>query len=169
MNSILLFQMIGLTAFMWLPSALGETNSDNLLLQANTPDVAISTRPASQNMIWLPKLDYTFQVNASCRAGFKIESVSLNIADTRASKIGNELTAVDTLEFGITVPAAQIGPIALGHFCIQEEEKSRLKINQVKKLPSVLSVQAALLCSNGELSKITYASKPLDVVVHCQP
>ncbi|SVD20931.1 uncharacterized protein METZ01_LOCUS373785, partial [marine metagenome] len=84
-------------------------------------------------------------------------------------KIGNEVTAVGSLEFGITVPAAQIGPIALGRFCIQEDEQRRLKIDQVKKLPSVLSVQAALLCSNGELSKITYASKPLDVVVHCQP
>lgn len=169
MKEKFLLYTISLPIIIWLPSALGEASTDKLFLKANTPDASISQQSITQNMIHLSTLDYTFEINATCREGFTIEAVSLNIADTRKSKTLNNIESNKPFEIVMTVPAVQIAPIAVDNFCIQKKQNNSSEVTTVKKVPSVLSVQAALLCSNDELSKMTYSSKSLDVVIHCHP
>ena len=169
MKEKFLLYTISLPIIIWLPSALGEASTDKLFLKANTPDASIAQQSVTQNMIHLSTLDYTFEINATCREGFKIEAVSLNIADTRKSKTLKRMESNESFEIEMTVPAAQIPPITVDNFCIQEKQTDSSKVTTIEKVPSVLSVQAALLCSNEALSKMTYSSKSLDVVIHCHP
>lgn len=144
-------------------NAAGQSaESGTLTVDADTPVVEVDTRPAGRNFMRLPSLNYTFELVVDCAANLTPKAISLSIADTRKSLASSDIALGKLTSISLTVPKAQIGPIAMDGFCVTSSEQESLKI------PAVLSVQASLLCANDTDSQIVYASKPLDVTLLCK-
>ena len=139
----------------------------DLDVSADTPDVSISTRPAGRNFLRLPALRFNFMVAASCSAAAAPVSFSLSVADTRVSMDAERLQSAAPVEFAVTIPASQIGPVAVEEFCARDADAADTE-QRVIRIPSVLSAQASLLCESDSGSEMTYASESLDVTLHCE-
>ena len=79
--------------------------ADELELNASTPEVTISTRPAGRNFIRLPSLSYRFSVEARCTAGRRAQAISISVADTRVSVPTGNLPSDGRVDIEMTVPA----------------------------------------------------------------
>ena len=143
--------------------AVAQTvDTENLVLNADTPVVEVGRRSAGRNFMRLPSLEYQFDLTANCPAGLTVTSISLSIADTRKSLATNDISSDETTVLKMTIPASQIGPIAVDGFCVAPDEQGTIR------LPAVLSVQASLLCANEEARQMIYMSRPLDVMLSCK-
>ena len=159
------FMLVAIAGFV---STSSLSAADELELNASTPEVTISTRPAGRNFVSLPSLGYRFSVEARCTAGRKAQAISLSVADTRVSVPTDNLPADGPIDVEMTVPADQIGPIPLNEFCISNDsDKSREQM--LLTIPSVLSAQASLLCADESGGQMSYASASLDVTLSCEP
>lgn len=145
-----------------------QATGDELAVSADTPTVRISTRPAGRNFIRLPDLDYRFAIDARCPAGLQGSAVSISIADTRIALRQSQLAALNPLEVPVTVPASQIGPVAVDRFCTTTHGDDGGMPGSDLTIPAVLSAQVSLLCAGESGSEMTYASTSLDVVLHCE-
>jgi hypothetical protein len=143
-----------------LPAVAGELD-----VSANTPTIVISTRPAGRNFIQLPSLDYLFAIDAQCPAELQPSSITISIADTRVSDA--DVSAPMPLQIPVTVPAAQIGPIAVDRYCTVNEAEESETPDSKMTIPAVLSAQISLLCAGESGSEMTYSSTSLDVVLEC--
>lgn len=143
--------------------------ADGLAVSASTPDVSISTRQAGRNFLRLPSLEYRFVIAAVCEVARTPVSLSLSVADTRVSVPASELLPDMPVQMSVTIPASQIGPIAVTGFCASDERDNPGDPQTSMRIPAVLSAQAALLCVSETSSQMTYASESLDVILHCQP
>jgi hypothetical protein len=137
-------------------------DTGELKVRANMPLVIIETQATGRNFIRLPSLDYTFEVDALCRAGLNPALLSLSVADTRRSLSADDLLSTSRFLVSFTVPATQIGPIAVDRFCLNAENE-----HDLLTIPSVLSVQASLLCTSDTDKQMIYASASLDVALKC--
>jgi hypothetical protein len=145
-----------------LPAIAGELD-----VSVNTPTVVISTRPAGRNFMQLPSLDYLFSIDAECPAELQPSSVTISIADTRVSLSGADVAAAMPISIPVTVPASQIGPIAVDRYCAANQDDQSDTPNATLTIPAVLSAQVSLLCASESGSEMTYASNSLDVVLEC--
>lgn len=146
----------------------GAAMTGELVVSANTPDVEVSTRPAGRNFMRLPTLRYEFVLTANCPGILSARSVSLSIADTRVAVGQDEITAGSRLEMSVAVPATQIAPIAVEDFCAPDDREAGQNEPATLRIPSILSVQAALTCGDEESSEVTYVSESLDVLLRCE-
>jgi len=162
MNAIRLLIVLAL-----VPGLSSFGMAGELDVSASTPGVEISTRPDGRNFMRLPTLQYEFVLTASCPVNLAVRSVSLSIADTRVALAENEVAMDGRLELSVSVPATQIAPIAINNFCTRNTESPPPIRPDTLRIPSILSVQAALTCGSDESSEVTYASKSLDVVLRC--
>lgn len=161
------FRPLAAAAAAWLTIA-DSAPAGELSLSADTPDVTISTRPVGRNFMRLPELEYKFVIEPDCDENLSAESVSLSIADTRVLQPVKDLAPGNPLQVSVAVPASQIGPVAVDSFCVAREDNVDAEPANSMRIPSVLSVQAALLCVSETSSEITYTSESLDVVLHCE-
>lgn len=147
----------------------GIAVAGEITVSAQTPVVTIETRAAGRNFIQLPTLEYAFTVELRCRPDLAPDAFSLSIADTRVSMSAEYIPAGAPVEITVRVPANQIAPVAVEGFCMAEESESaqRQMLADSVSIPSVLSVQASLLCTNESNSEMTYASQPVDVTLNC--
>ena len=139
-----------------------SAESERLMLNADTPVVEIGQQPAGRNFMRLPALAYQFDLGANCPVGLEAKTIALNIADTRKLLAANDLSSDATTRIKMTIPASQIGPIALDGFCVVQDAQETVRI------PAVLSVQASLSCANEESRQMIYASISLDVTLSCK-
>ena len=102
-----------------------------------------------------------FDISLTCTADLEPVTVSLSIADTRKSLATKDISNTGITSITMTIPEAQIGPIAVNGFCVAAGVAESIRI------PAVLSAQASLLCANDEGSKMTYVSRSLDVTLLC--
>lgn len=114
----------------------------------------------------LPTLSFEFTVDASCSDGKAPDSLSLSIADTRVTNSLDSDTG-SRLELTVSVPAAQIGPIAVNQFCAADNPDSVQDERATLRIPAVLSAQAALLCASESGNEMIYTSESLDVLLRC--
>jgi hypothetical protein len=142
--------------------------ADDLEVSASTPEVTISTRPAGRNFIHLPALEYHFQVAARCHVAMNPTSVSLSIADTRVTVPADVLATGSALQLSVSIPATQIGPVAVAGFCVNDAAKAIPGARSTVRIAAVLSAQAAMLCIDETSNHITYVSEPLDIILHCE-
>ena len=155
-----------LAALTSIAIATGAAGAGELSVGADTPTVIVSTRPASENFITLPALQYQFRVVATCDGGSSADAFSLSIADTRIS-IAREHLSERSNALLVTIPADQIPPVRVEGFCkTGTDEAGKTETIQI---PSVLSAQSSLLCVSDTGSDMTYASTSLDILVNCQP
>lgn len=138
-----------------------------MVVSANTPEVVVSTGNSGRDFLRLPELSYEFSVAAVCPAPLRAESLSLGIADTRASVPAASLRSGTSTHLSMTIPAAQIAPVVIGNLCVGSDAEEPTTANPVR-IAAILSVQAALLCVGDSGSEMLYAAEPLDVLLHCE-
>ena len=147
-----------------LPPAYSR--ADDLKVAADTPEVTVSTRPPGRNFLRLPDLNYRFIVEASCRDSMSPAAMSLSVADTRVTIPVSVADSGPRHEISVTIPASQIGPVAVNEFCVAGDDASPAVAGM--RIPAVLSAQAALTCASETQRQITYAAASLDVVLRCE-
>lgn len=146
-------------------------------ITADVPVVAVAPQPTDRHFLTLPSLEYRFQVEPRCEAGWQPESFSLNVADSRVSLTGAELND-GAGEILLRVPARQIAPVPVAGFCViaeagkgsagaanEESPDSRRELD----IGGALSAHASLVCGSNGARDITYAARPLDVLLSCEP
>lgn len=142
-------------------SAAGEAT---LQVNSSTPEIIIATRINDRASIRLPKLPYTFHVEAECAAGLVPQSMLLSIADTQKRVSADSIQG--WTEITVTIPAGQIAPLTIAGFCLSATDTEQQQNNRIT-VHGALSAQAALLCSDGNSEQMIYASLALDITVHC--
>lgn len=155
--------------------ALADPVQD-LALRAETPVISISPRRSGRQFLDLPALEYTFEVEARCEEDWIPESLSLNVADSRLAFGADQLPGSTPQEIILNVPAQQLAPVAVHHFCLLPENTTARDAGTSRPAPppssrltirAVLSAQASLLCVSETERRITYVSQPLDVTLDC--
>lgn len=146
-------------------------------ITASVPVVAITPQPTDRHFLNLPTLEYRFQVEPRCEAGWQPKSFSLNVADSRVSLTGTELNDRED-EILVRIPARQIAPVPIAGFCLiaQAGEGSIRPTEQREKpdpqreldLGGALSAHASLVCGKDDARDITYLARPLDVLLSCE-
>lgn len=144
-------------------------------ITVNVPVVAVSPQPGDRHFLNLPSLEYQFRIEPRCETGWRPESFSLNVADSRVSLSGAELNE-GTRELLLRVPARQIAPVPVAGFCvIGEAEKGSAEAASGRSKPGsqlgiggALSAHASLVCGSDDARDITYVARPLDVLLSCE-
>lgn len=90
--------------------------------------------------------------------------MSLSVADTRKAFDGDQFGEDGLRSFGLRVPARQIAPMAVEEFCIAAPDPAQPTQLTVS---GALSAHASLLCGDDTEQKMTYVTRPLDVVLEC--
>lgn len=117
----------------------------------------------------LPTLDYAIEIEQQCASDLTPAVLSLSVADTRKTYRTDEIASSAPMSIHFTVPAAQIGPIAIADFCVAEKVADESSQPEMLMIPDVLSLQASLLCASETETTIIYASASLDVALQCGP
>lgn len=136
-----------------------------IIVSSNTPLVRMVPRTRGR-FIRLPSLDFELTIETDCPPDLQPASVTLSIADTRATLAGEEIAAQPPAAVAIRVPAQQIAPLAAESFCRAHDDDT--DVEDVKTFPSALAAHASLRCADATGHAITYVTHPLDVAVSCE-
>ena len=166
-------QLSYLVPFLLMISTPGQgesTPDSSLTVEANTPSVSIQPRQGNGKFIRLPALEYTFKIRARCKLNRKPASLLLSIADTRKSLDAADISRESPVELTLTIPAEQIGPIAVEEFCHTANENIASDDNIKNQLTifAALSAHASLRCESESDQQVIYVSKTLDVKLICE-
>ena len=117
-----------------------------------------------RRFVQLPTLEYEFGIDADCGTDHEVKSISISIADTRKTLIGEDLPADGPVDTTITLPALQIPPLALDTVCADPPpaDDERLVVRDV------VTAQVSLRCAGPEGETITYSTRALDVTLACE-
>jgi len=152
-------------------AALSE-NTHELTIASNPAIVEIETRQESREFIQLPTLRFELEIQRNCPAGLMPTNLSISVADTRRTMSAEKLTTSAPLTMPLSIPGAQIAPIAIAGFCAanaSESDRNSSEDDEILLIEDVLSLQASLLCASDTESQIYYASTAIDVQLHCTP
>ena len=154
---------ISLVALTALAPALADSPPAAALVAAPATAV-VQPIAAGQRLIRLPALDYTITVDADCGEQLAANSASLSIADTSVT-IGTTALAEPVVNVQLTVPGAQVAPVAVENFC----EAGRAVEGEVlaTRVDDAVIAHLSVRCANADQQTIIYASKPLGVTIEC--
>jgi len=137
-------------------------------ITADVPTVTVAPRPAGRTTMRLPGLTYELSVTVDCEANGQPDSVSISVADSRASISAEELQASRELGLQLRIPSNQIAPLRLEHFCVDDgtDHSGSFSPNRIM-IQGVVSAQASLRCVTETTNSMMYVSKPLDIMLEC--
>ena len=140
----------------------------DIKITADVPTVTVSPRRAGRTTMRLPGLTYEISVTVNCETNWQPDSVSISVADSRASISAEELQASKELGLQLRIPSNQIAPLRVENFCVDggADDVDAISPNNIT-IPGVVSAQASLRCSTESTNSIMYVSKPLDVLLEC--
>lgn len=138
------------------------TEVDRLSVEAAPAVAVVALHEGGRKLVQLPELEFVLSVYSRCAANGRPESLSITIADTRATLRGESLQDSDTVDVPVRVSANQLAPFALHEFCTDPGAEG-----DSITLSSALTAQASLRCARGEQQSIVFAAEPLDVRVYC--
>ena len=147
------------------------TGKDTLSVAADAPAVPLSPRSPGRHFVRLPTLEYRFEIQTHCSDSRSPGSLSLAVADTRASLAADEIISDGPTEISLRIPASQIAPLVIEDFCVTRTEENGDMVGEASTqitITSALSAQASLLCEGDEDKVMTYVSRPLDVSLLCE-
>ncbi len=116
-----------------------------------------------RQLISLPALEFPMRVTAHCGGGGELRSVSISVADTRQTIVGNEYPANDTLATTVSVSPQQIAPIAIESFCTVD-----YPAGQSRLLEKALTAQVSMRCALEDSESVVFTAEPLDVRLVCK-
>jgi hypothetical protein len=136
---------------------------DRLVIRTDPAVATVISLAGKRSLLRLPDLDFPVRIVARCGSGREPESISISIADTRAS-FGREALSVNgVLETSISVSSRQVAPIAVDGFCSAGNNPSKPLL-----LPTALTAQFALRCVRDGQQSIAFRARTLDVLVNCE-
>ncbi len=144
----------------------GEELFDHrLLVDINAASIEVSARPAGQQPIRLPDLEFEVRLEPRCAAGVNADSISVSIADTRIRIGPQTLADQPVIETTIRVPRKQIGPLTIEDFCVAGDDGANNAVLQVR---DALTAQLSLKCDDEGRQSIIYRTEPLAIVLICE-
>jgi len=147
--------------------AIGQpAHAGDLILSADRPTVSVETRSDGRNFIRLPALRFMVRIRTACSDARKPARVTLSVADTRVVLNEDEVVTSAEIDVPVLVPSSQIGPVAVEGFCLTDDAGGTGGEERMT-VPSVLSIQASLLCTGDSGDEIDYASTALNVMLEC--
>ena len=149
-------------AVLFAPFALAG-NSASLDVDADPAVVAIKPLAESRKLIKPPALEFTLRIDAQCDAKAEIASISISIADTQKALTTIDRDDTAPIATRITIPARQVSPIAVQDFCPMQAPDA----GQELIVRDALTAHVSLRCTSEAGESITYASRALDVALHC--
>lgn len=168
MRAILSFWFVSAVACLACPS--WSEPVQRLEIFADIPTVAVSPQMSGSDFMQLPGLTFTLTVNAVCDENWLPASVSIGIADVTKFIVAEQLQAAMPLESTLQIPANQIAPLRMEHFCIDDEQQGLMTERPAETkitISAVLSAHASLRCATDSEQSISYIIKPLDVTLEC--
>jgi hypothetical protein len=116
----------------------------------------------------LPGLTYAMTVTVNCDTDWRPDSVSVSVADSRASFNADELQVGGELTLELRIPSNQIAPLRIERFCIADDsDVPDATIQDRITVSGVMSAQASLRCATGSEQSTMYVTKTLDVMLEC--
>lgn len=159
-------------ALLFSLTAIRSAEADDALsVRADAPLIPLTERASGRQQVQLPTLEYLFEIQVRCRAGWLPDALMLSVADTRKSLAASEIVENGLTEIRMRIPSGQLPPLYVEDFCVANNNgDSRRSDNDSLRLtiPGALSVQVSLSCLNDENSNVTYVSRPLDVSLVCE-
>lgn len=135
------------------------------ILDVDADPAAVTVKPLAEGrkLIRPPALEFLLRIDAQCDANAEIASISISIADTQKALTTSDLSAAAPIATRITIPARQVSPIAVKGFCPMESPSAGDKL----VVRDALTAHVSLRCTSETGDSITYASRALDVMLHC--
>ena len=133
-------------------------------LQANVDPAQVSVPlvEAGRNRLQLPALEFRFLIDAQCAEDDRAASISISIADTRKTLVGDDIATTTGLNVNITIPASQVAPLVVDDFCsLTSGSLTTLLVEDA------LTAHLSLRCAGDDRESITYATRPLAVSLTC--
>ncbi len=168
MRATLISGIFATVASIAMADASSTAPVHDINITADVPTVTVSPRQAGRTTMRLPGLTYEISVTVNCETNWQPDSVSISVADSRASISAEELQASKELSLQLRIPSNQIAPLRVEHFCVDggADDPDAVSTNSIK-IPGVVSAQASLRCSTESTNSMMYVSKPLDVLLEC--
>jgi hypothetical protein len=116
-----------------------------------------------RRLIRPPALEFLLRIDAECDANAEIASISISIADTQKALTSPDLSEAAPIATRITIPARQVSPIAVQDFCPMGSRAAGDEL----VVRDALTAHVSLRCTGEAGESITYASRTLDVMLHC--
>lgn len=138
-------------------------NAVNLDVDADPAAVAVKPLAEGRRLIKPPSLEFLLRIDAECDANAEIASISISIADTQKALTTTDLGEAAPIATRITIPARQVSPIAVEDFCPMESPTA----GDTLIVKDALTAHVSLRCTSEAGESITYASRALDVRLHC--
>ena len=152
-----------LTACLSLGAAIASADN-TLTLHANEISTQIEPQDQRDTQTRLPSLDVSLLASFNCPQDAQAHSITVSVADSHKRYGPDEIADAEILEISVTVPAAQIAPVSLSNFCVDEAP-----INEVSLLlHSVATAQVSLRCRNQSDTSVHFASTALPLRLFCK-
>lgn len=136
---------------------------DHLTLRAE-PAVAIVPRQASgRRLVQMPALAYRIEVETRCASGKRPQSISISVADTRATLTGDDLLGGSPFTAAIEVSPQQLAPLAIQNFCARDGSGGESML-----VRAVLTANVSLRCASSTQQTIRFETRALDVSIECE-
>jgi len=164
------YRIIFTSALILVGSSVHSEDTPQLTIASVPASVEIETLQGRREFIQLPTLRYTLDIQHRCHTNLDPANLSVSVADTRQTISADRLLITNPLAVQLSIPGEQIAPVAVAGFCVTTEKDPmtpNARSKDVLRINDILSLQAALSCSNETGSKIIYASLALDVELHC--
>jgi hypothetical protein len=153
-----------------LTTGVVQSDSEHRLT-SHVQAAAVEIKPLApgRRLVALPELEFPLRIEAGCFGEARAESLSISVADTvethDVSTLDTDLTNNIVLETRFRVPRGQVAPIAIEHFCTNDNER----INAARNLlvPAVTSANISLRCATDNAQSVRYASVSLEIRLVC--
>ena len=155
-----------LAALLAADITVADLGGDRLTVRSTAAVADLGRLPGGRQLIRLPALEFTLTVEARCDAGFRAESVSVTVADTRQRFGADDLNDDARIETIIRVPRQQLAPVATERFCSVEDAAAS---GTSLLLAAAMTAHVSLRCARNEEHAVYFEAAPLDVRLVCGP
>ena len=168
MRPVITIGILTTVASITIGAASSTAPVHNIEITADVPTITVSPRRPGRTSMQLPSLTYELSVIVECEANWHPESVSISVADSRATLTADQLQTSTRPGLKLLIPSNQIAPLRVEYFCIVGggDEPGTVRPNTIT-IPGVMSAQASLRCVTESTKSTMYVSKPLDVILEC--
>ena len=133
-----------------------------IVATADPVPVSVTPPEDGRKLLRLPGLEFQLTIDARCGKDQRPVSLSVSIADTRRTLLGEHLADATDIVVDLSVPASQLAPIPVDDFCSVEDPEARELL-----VRDALIAHFSLRCLSEEGESITYATRPLAVALMC--
>jgi len=162
MKSLVVLSLYSLLA----AAAMVRAEHDALtVVQSEPARVTIEQQPAGRRLLRLPGIEFPLRIAPVCAPGLTIDSLSINIADTRRIFRSADFDDQPAIETTLYVPGRQIGPMAVAKFCIADAPADDR--HSGVSVADAYTANVSLRCVSDTQQSVAYETLALQVILLC--